>query len=102
MDLKGKLALFPRGKTTIDIVDMATGEVVQQHDVEGTLNYGASVQRNIAAVSVSRPQPGVNVMDLVSGKMLCKFALPNGREAQVILSKDALTLVVGTVSGMFT
>ncbi len=67
MELKGKVALFPCGKTMIDIVDIATGEVVRQHDVESTIGSSASVQRNIAAMAVDSPQPGIHVMDIKSG-----------------------------------
>ncbi len=101
MDLKGKAALFPYGKTTVDVIDVATGEVIQQHDAQGT-HYigGASIQENIAAMSVSEPQHGVHVMDIKSGKMLCKFEPPDGQDVSVALSKDAFTLVVGSDTGM--
>jgi len=100
MDLSGKAALFPQDKTAIDIVDAATGDLVQQHDVEGTIQV-AYVQRNVAAVVVSNPQSGVHMMDLVSGEVLCKFILPNGEDARVTLSKDTLTLAVASDTGMF-
>ncbi len=100
MDLKGKVALFPEGKYTVDITDVATGEVVQQHDVQGKIGISASVQRNVAAISVSKPQHGVHVMELVSGKLLCKFIRPKGENFRVALSKDALILGVGTYTGM--
>ncbi len=97
--MKGKVALFTRDKTMIDIVDIATGEVQQQHKVQGILGDSASVQMNIAAMAVSAPKHGVHVMDIKSGKVLCKFVLPNGQDARVALSKDTLTLAVGTNSG---
>ncbi len=100
MDLKGSVALFECDKTTVDIFDIATGKVVQQHEVEGTLYYGASVQRNVAAIAVSEPYHGVHLMDIMSGKVLCKFILPNGENATVTLSKDARTLAVGSSTGM--
>ncbi len=99
MELKGKVALFPCGKAMIDIVDIATGHVVRQHDVEGTIGYSASVQKNIAALAVSEPQDGVHVMDMMSRKVLCKFIFPNGNNARVALSKDTLTLAVGSSTG---
>ncbi len=99
MDLKGSVALFPCDKTTVDITDVATGVVVQQHEVEGKLRCSASVQRNIAAIAVSEPYDGVHVMDVMLGKLLCKFVLPNGHGARVALSKNALTLAVGTSTG---
>jgi len=100
MELKGKVALFTINKTTVDITDVVTGEVVQQHDVEGNIGFSVSVQRNIAAVAVSTPQHGVNLMDVISGKMLSKFILPSGEDAKVALSKDTLTLAVGSDTGM--
>jgi hypothetical protein len=99
MELKDKVALFTRDKTTVDILDIVTGEVVQQHDVQGTIGGSASVQKNIAAIAVYKPQHGVHVMDLETGVMLCKFILPNGQDARVALSKDTLTLAVGSNSG---
>ncbi len=101
MDMKGKVALFQEGKTTVDIVDMATGEVVQQHEVEGTIGFSASVQKNFAVMAVFKPQHGVHVMELVSGKLLCKFILPDGRDARVALSKDTFSLAVGSSTGVF-
>ncbi len=100
MDFKGKVAMFPYDKTTVDIIDIATGKVVQQHDVEGRLGYSAFMQKNIIAMAVSTPHPGVHVMDLESGVLLCKFILPNGRDARVTLSRDAVTLAVGTSIGL--
>jgi hypothetical protein len=102
MDLKGKVAMFPYDKTTVDIIDIATGYVVRQHKVEGRLgDYGgASLQKSIAAMAVSKPHPGVHVMDVQSGKMLYKFILPKGENARVALSKDAHALVVGSDTGM--
>ncbi len=100
MELKGKVALFTCSKTSVDIVDMATGQVVQQHDAQGTHNNSTDVQKNVAAIAVSAPQHGVHVMDLKSGKVLCKFLLPNGKDARVSLSKDTLTLVVVNDTGM--
>ncbi len=100
MDLNGKVALFQDGKTVIDIIDTATGQMVQQYDVGGTLYVGASVQRSIAAMAVCEPQHGVHVMDIKSGKLLSKFILPNGKDAAVTLSKDTLTLGVGTDTGV--
>jgi hypothetical protein len=99
MDLKGKVALFPEGKTTVDIVDIAIGKVVRQHKVEGTIGFSAYVQRNIAAITVFKPYHGVHVLDIKSGKVLCKFVLPMGYGARVTLSKDATALVVGSNSG---
>ncbi len=99
MDLKGKVATFSQAKAMVDIIDASSGNVVQQHDLEGTLYYSASMQRNIAAIAVSKPRHGVHVMDIKSGKVLCKFILPNGQDARVALSKDTLTLAVGSNSG---
>ena len=100
MDLKGKVALFTYDKTTVDIVGIATGQLDQQHDMGGTIRCGASVQRNIAAISVSKPYHGVKMMDLLSGKLLSNFILPNGENAIVTLSKDAYTLAVGSSTGL--
>jgi hypothetical protein len=93
MELKGKIALFPFLTTTVDIVDVASGEVVQQHDVEGRISSSASVQKIIAVIAVDLPMPGVHVMDLKSARVLIKFVLPSGENACVTLSKDASTLV---------
>jgi hypothetical protein len=100
MDLKGKIALFPFLKSTVDIVDIAIGRVVQQHDVEGEIDGSASVQKNIAAMAVSDPYHGVHVIDLASGKVLLKFILPDGEDVSVALSRDTLTLAVGSDTGM--
>jgi hypothetical protein len=100
MELKGKVAVFPFGKTTFDIIDVATGQVVQQHDAEGILIGYASVQKNIAALTVSEPRRSVHVMDIMSGKLLCQFVLSNGRDARVALGRDLVTLVVGSNSGL--
>ncbi len=100
MDLKGKVALFPFYKTTVDLIDNATGEVVQQFDVQGTIHGGAFLQKNIAAISMCKPRHGVHVLDVQSGKLLSKFILPNGQDAKVALSRDAITLAVGTDTGV--
>ncbi len=100
MDLNGKVVVFPHDETSVNIIDVATGEVLQQHDAEGTIYVGASVQKNTAAMAVSTPQHGVHVMDLVSGRVLFKLTLPNGDDARVALSKDTLTLGMGTSNGM--
>ncbi len=101
MNLKGKVALFFWGRNTVDITDIATGEEVQQHDIEGKHGWGgASVQKNIAAMVFLMPYHGVHVMNIASGKVLCRFALPSGRDARVVLSKDTLTLAVGNSTGM--
>jgi hypothetical protein len=99
MDLNGKVALFPCEKTTVDIIDVATGHVVHQHDMQGRIGCSVSVQRNMAALAVFDSQEGVHVMDIKSGKVLCKFILPDGKEAKVALSADTLTLGVGTSTG---
>ena len=101
MELKGKVALFTINKTTVDITDVAAGEVVLQHDAQGTHDFGgAFVQKNIAAMAVFKPFPSVHVMNLETGVMLHKFKLPDGWDARVALSKDALTLAVGNSAGM--
>jgi hypothetical protein len=101
MELKGKVAVFPCHKTMVDVIDVATREVVHQHDAQGKhFKGGAIVQKNIAVMSVSAPQHGVHVMNMKSGKLLYKFAFPDGGDARVALSKDALTLVAGTDNGM--
>ncbi len=100
MYLKGKVALFPECGTTADIIDVATGQLVLQHDVQGMIWRSAFVQKNIAAITVSEPYHGVHVMDVKSGKVFFKFMLPDGRHATVALSKDTLTLTVGSSTGM--
>ncbi len=100
MDLKCKVASFSQDKTKVYITDVVTGEVVRKHNVEGKIGISASVQRNIAAIVVSAPYHGVHVMHIKSGRLLCKFIPPNGRFPTVALSKDALTLAVGTYTGM--
>ncbi len=100
MDLKGKVALFPRGKATVVITDVATRKVVQQLEAQGTIGYSSSLQKNIAAIAVYKPHEGVHVIDIKSGKVLCKFILPYGEKARVALSKDAITLAVGNSTGM--
>jgi hypothetical protein len=99
--MKGKVALFQCHKTKIDITDVASGEVVQQYDVEGAIGSSASVQKNVAAVAVSEPEPGVHVMDIKTGQVVSKFIITKGHGARIALSKDALTLVVGTDKGMW-
>ncbi len=93
------VAVFPFEKTSVDIINTATGLVVCQHEVEGTLLGYTSVQRNIAAMVVSQPKHGVRVMDIKSGLVMFEFTLPNGRDARVMLSKDTFTLVVGSSTG---
>ncbi len=84
----------------VDIIDVATGQLVQRHDAQGNHGWGgASVQMNIAAMVVSEPQ-GVHVMDIKSGKLLYKFILPNGYNARVALSKDTITLGVASSTGV--
>jgi len=100
MALKGNVAQFPQGKTKIDIVDVATDEVVKQHSVEGTIGRCASMHKNIAAIALRTPIPGVHVIDMKSGVTLFKFITPDGEEATVTLSKDALTLAVGSDEGL--
>jgi hypothetical protein len=94
------VAMFSEDLTTVDIFDVATGQVVHQYDVQGNLHVSASVQKNIAAMAVSAPQPGVHVINIKSGKLLSRFILPNGDNARVALSKDTITLAVGTDTGM--
>ncbi len=104
MAMKGKVALFSFDGATVDITDAANGKTVQQHDVEGKIGFSAAVQGNVAVIAVSEPYKyvydGVHVMDLVSGKVLFKFILPNGENARVTLSKDAQTLGVGSDTGV--
>ncbi len=99
MGLSGKVALFPCDKNTLDIIDAATGEVVQQHEVEGMIGYSASLQGKHAAMALYNP-PGVHVMNIKSGKVLCKFLLHDGDDARVALSKDTHNLTVGTDTGL--
>jgi hypothetical protein len=96
------VALFWEGKNTVDIIDVASGEMVKEHEVEGSLTGHASVQRNIAAMVVCEPQHGVHVMELKSGKVLCKFILPDGENARIALSKDSITLAVGSDNGLWS
>jgi hypothetical protein len=106
MSIKGLVASISFHKKKVDIIDTATGQVVKQHDPEESRwCSGASVQNNIAALAMWQPGDletlyGVIVMDLKSGKMLFKFTLPEGCDARVALSKDTLTLAVGTDKGM--
>jgi hypothetical protein len=103
MSLKGKLAVLTHLKTTVDIIDLATDKVIQQHDAQGHHNLGgSSVQENIAAIAVVSEllQHCVHVMNLKTGKLLSKFLLPNGKDARVALGKDTFTLVVGTDIGL--
>jgi hypothetical protein len=100
MTLKGKVILFIQNETMVDIIDVATGQVVQQHVVEGTLGSSASLQKSIAAMALSAPQDCVHVMDIKSGKVMFKFILPDGENATVALSKDTFTLAVGTDTGI--
>ncbi len=94
-------ALFQSGKTKVDIVDIATGLVVQKHDVEGNIGCSVSVQKNMAAMAVSEPHHGVHVMSIESGKVLCKFIPPKGYgyDARDALSRDTFTLGVGNNAG---
>ncbi len=92
-----KWAEFPFFKTKVDILD-ADRRLVQQYDAEGTINVGASVQGSLAAMAMTKPH-GVHVMELDSGKILCKYILPEGEDARVALSKDATTLAVGSNTG---
>jgi hypothetical protein len=101
MASKGMIVIFRFGKSKIDIVDVATSQVMQQHDVEGALHWmGASVQNYTAAMAIYKPYHGVHVVNIKSGKMLCKFMLPYSEDAMVALSKDALTLCVGSSTGV--
>ncbi len=100
MGLKGKMALFECGKSTVDIIEAATGRVLQQHELGGNSVLSASIQKNIAAFSILEPYNGVHVMNLTSGKLLCKFKLPDKTYPIVALSKDTLTLGVGIETGM--
>ncbi len=99
MDSEPKYVLVPHNKTKVDIVDTFF-KLLDQHDVEGTLDSGVSVQGTIAAMSVYRPHHGVNLMDLKSGKVFFKFKVSNGEYARVKLSKDTLTLGVGSNTGV--
>ncbi len=100
MDLKGKVAMFVGDKTEVDIVDIAASDVVQQYKVEGRIGRSVFVQKNIAAFAVYEPLHGVHVADMNSGVTFFKFVLPDGGYAKVALSKDALTLAVGTDKGL--
>ncbi len=51
-------------------------------------------------MAVCEPQHGVHVMEMKSGKLLCKFILPNGENARIALSKDSITLAVGSDNGL--
>ncbi len=94
------MVVFPNGKNTVEMIDAATGQVVQQHHVKGTHGYGASVQRKVAAMAVCGSQNRVYLMEIVSGNVLFTFIPPNGKYFRVALSKDALALAVGTSTGL--
>jgi hypothetical protein len=101
MELKGKVAMIYSYRDKVDIVDAATGEVVRQHELQGKVGEGgASVQRNIAAMAIWGPVQGFHVMDLNSGEISGKFSLIEGGNARVALSKDTLTLAVGSDTGV--
>jgi hypothetical protein len=99
MDLKGNVAMFPCDMNTVEIVNVATGLVVQQHEAQGTLDISASVQKNVAAMAIREPYHGALVMNLESGRILSKFILSNGHTVIVSLSKDTQTLTVGSSTG---
>ncbi len=87
----------PHGKNKIEIV-VAFGKLLGQHDVGGTLDGGACVQGSIAAMAV---QPnGVIVMNAKTFNVFFKYRLPDGKDARLALSKDTLTLGVGSDTGM--
>jgi hypothetical protein len=101
MELKGKIALFPLNNNLVNIVDAATGNKVQKHDTEGTIGLGgASVQQNIAAIAIEKLYHGVHLINLISGKVFFKYVLPHGERASFALSKDTLTLAVGSETGV--
>ncbi len=89
----------PHGKNKIEIYD-AFGKQLGQHDVGGTLYVGACVQGVIAAMAVSSPHAGVHFMNTKTLQIFFKFILPDGNNARLALSKDALTLGVGSRTGM--
>ncbi len=101
MEMKGKIALFPLRINVVNIVDAATGQEVQKHDPEGMIGLGgASVQQNIAAMAIEKPYHGVHLINLISGKVFFKYVLPHGERAAFALSKDTLTLAVGSDTGV--
>jgi hypothetical protein len=99
MDSEVQVAVFPQFNTTVDIINVATSQVVQQHDAHGKIGSRASVQKNIAAIVMREPYHGIHVMNIKHGTLLCKFVLPDGGFPGVSLSKDTLSLAVGTDTG---
>ena len=100
MNSECKYAVFQFEKTKVDILD-ALFKVVRQYDVEGTLSGGgASAQGTVAAMAVSSPHHGVNMINNKSGEITFKFRLPKGKDARVALSKDTLTVGVGSNTGV--
>ncbi len=95
-----KIVSFTWGKKIVDVYD-ALGKLLGQHDVEVPLDEGgASVQEAIAAMAVYIPHYAVYLMDLKAGKVFFKFILPDGEFARVALSKDTLTMGVGSSTGV--
>ncbi len=91
--------LAPYTKNKIEIVD-AFGKLLGQHDVGGTLNVGACVQGSIAAMAVYSPHHGVHLMNTKTFEIFFKFIIPDGDDARLALSKDTLTLGVGSSTGV--
>ncbi len=94
-----KFLLATHGEKMVEIYD-ALGKQLGQHDVSGTLYWGgACVQGSIAAMAV---QPnGVHLMNVKTLQIFFKFRLPDGGNARIALSKDTLTLGVGSDTGVF-
>ncbi len=98
MDSEPKYITFPLNKKMVDVYDPFY-KLLGQHDVGGTLYFGgACVQGSIAAMAV-KPN-SVHLMNAKTFNVFFKFILPDGNNAKLALSKDALTLGVGSDTGV--
>ncbi len=99
MDSEPKYLSFPYGETTVDVYNPFY-KLLGQHDVGGTLYNDACVQGSIAAMAVYSPHRGVHLMNVKTFNVFFKYILPYGNNARLALSKDTLTLGVGSSTGV--
>jgi hypothetical protein len=100
MDSEPKYITFPHNKNKIDVYDPFY-KTLDQHDVGGTLYWGgACVQGFIAAMAVYKPHHGVHLMITKTFNVFFTYILPDGGDARLALSKDTLTLGVGSDTGV--